>query len=422
MLTEERPEQSQQLVSPQAAIKSERRHRSDVRKAVRRQELGDLPHNVSILQTRRRLMFVIEALTVGGAEQMVIDLANEFAKRGDDVHVVCLSTLGELSSRLSPDVRLHVLNKKLGIDYRIPGRLRALAQKYRVQVVNSHLWTANLWSRLALIGSGIPVVVTEHNRDVWKRLHYRMADRALSYVTARMIAVSQDTANFYSEDVGVNGQLISVINNGVDTSLYASGDGSALRSKLAAPDEFLIGTVGRLATAKNHPRLVEAAALLRDAGVPVRVVIVGEGPERGRTESRIAELNMGDRITLVGERGDVPDLLAAFDVFVLSSDREGHPLSALEAQSAGTPVVLTNAGGSADAVLRNEHGTGGLLVEKSAEALAECLRVLAAEPQRLEEMSAFAQANASRHFDKTLMIDRYSAIFDAVQHNSMVSQ
>lgn len=421
MLTEERPEQSQQLVSPQASTKSESRNRSDVRKAARRQDRGDLPHNVSILQTRRRLMFVIEALTVGGAEQMVIDLANEFVKRGDVVHVVCLSALGELSSRLSPDVYLHVLNKKRGIDYKIPGRLRALARKHRVQVVNSHLWTANLWSRLALVRSGIPVVVTEHNRDVWKRLHYRLADRALSYVTARMIAVSQDTANFYAEDVGVNGQLISVVNNGVDTSLYASGDGSALRARLAAPDEFLIGTVGRLATAKNHPRLVEAAAILRDAGVPVRVVIVGEGPERGTTEARIAELNMGDHVTLLGERDDVPDLLAAFDVFVLSSDREGHPLSALEAQSAGTPVVLTDAGGSADAVLCNERGVGGLLVEKSAEALAECLSMLAADPQRLQEMSVFAQANASRHFDKTLMIDRYSAIFDAVQHDGIVS-
>ncbi len=165
-------------MSPQATTKSESRKRSDVRKAVRRQEMGDLPHNVSILQTRRRLMFVIEALTVGGAEQMVIDLANEFVKRGDVVHVVCLSALGELSSRLSPDVCLHVLNKKRGIDYKIPGRLRALARKHRIQVVNSHLWTANLWSRLALMRSGIPVVVTEHNRDsgnacitVWRTAH-----------------------------------------------------------------------------------------------------------------------------------------------------------------------------------------------------------------------------------------------------------
>lgn len=422
MLTEDRPEQSEPLMSPHASVKSKGHNPSAIRRAIQSRNRGDLPDNVSILQTRRRLMFVIEALTVGGAEQLVVDLANEFVQRGDVVHVVCLSMPGELSSRLLPDVCLHVLDKKRGIDYRIAGRLRALAKKHRVQVINSHLWTANLWSRIALMRSGIPVVITEHSRDTWKPLHYRLADRALSHVTARLIAVSQDTANFYTKNVGVDSLLVTVINNGVDTSLYASGNGSLLRNKLASPGDFLIGTVGRLTPAKNHSRLVEAAALLRDAGVPVRVVIVGEGPERSTTEARIADLNMEDQVMLLGERNDVPDLLAAFDVFVLSSDREGHPLSALEAQSAGTPVVLTDAGGSADAVLGNDQGVGGLLVEKSAEALAESLGALAAEPRRLREMSAFAQTHAARQFDKMLMIDRYSDVFNAVQHEDLVGR
>lgn len=413
--------QSSKLVSPHASIQSESRKRSVVRKSARSRKQVDLPHNVSFLHTRRRIMFVIEALTVGGAEQMVVDLANEFVERGDSVHVVCLSALGELTARLSPEVTLHLLNKKRGVDYRIPGRLRALAVKHRIQVVNSHLWTANLWTRLALVKSGIPVVVTEHNRDIWKKLHNRIVDRALSRVTARMIAVSQDTANFYAQDVGIDEALISVVNNGVNTSLYASGHGDELRESLASPEEFLIGTVGRLATAKNHPRLVEAAALLRDAGVPVRVVIVGEGPERQTTEDKIAELSMGNIVTLLGERDDVPDLLAAFDVFVLSSDREGHPLSALEAQAAGTPAVLTDAGGSADAVSQDEQGAGGILVEKTPEALASCLAELAADPVRLAQMSAFAQAHAAQHFDKTLMIDRYSDIFDSVQRSVVTS-
>ena len=77
--------------------------------------------------------------------------------------------------------------------------------------------------------------------------------------------------------------------------------------------------------------------------------------------------------------------------------------------------MLTDAGGSADAIAQDETGAGGLLVEKSAAALAGCLAQLAADPQRLEAMAAFASAHAARHFDKALMIDRYSEIFDAVQ-------
>ncbi len=370
---------------------------------------------------RRKVMFVIEALTVGGAEHMVVDLANEMALRGDIVHVVCLTLLGELSHKLTSDVTLHVLNKKPGIDPGLPSRLRALARRYDVDVVNSHLWTANLWTRIALYRSGVPVVVTEHNRDVWKRLHNRMLDRLLSHTTARMIAVSEDTANFYRTRVGVASHLITVVNNGVDTAKYASGNGAKLRPALAREQDFLIGTVGRLAIAKNHPRLVEAAGILRDQGVQIQVVIAGEGPERKRTEDKISELGLQQQVTLLGERSDVPDLLAALDVFVLSSDREGHPLSALEAQAAGTPVVLTDAGGSADAVSKSDTGSGGVLVERSAAALAVCLAELANQPRKLQEMSQFAQSYAVKYFDKSLMIDRYSAIFDAVQRSGITS-
>jgi len=371
--------------------------------------------------TRRKVMFVIEGLTVGGAEHMVIDLANELVSRGDVVHVACLTVLGELSHKLSPDVAVHLLNKKPGFDPVLPVKLRKLVQKYSIDVVNSHLWTANLWTRIALVRSGIPVVVTEHNRDIWKGLHNRIIDRLLSRTTARMIAVSEDTANFYRQEVGVADHLVTVVNNGIDTSRYGGGSGASLRATFAEKDEFLVGTVGRLAIAKNHPRLVEVAGLLRDAGVPVRVVIAGEGPERGKTENRIAELNLQQQVTLLGARSDVPDVLAALDVFVLSSDREGHPLSALEAQAAGTPVVLTDAGGSADAISQNSEGCGGILVERSAAALAACLIELFNQPKRLEKMSEFAQSYAVKHFDKSIMIDRYSAVFDAVQRSGLTS-
>lgn len=371
--------------------------------------------NGSVKPSPRRLMFIIEALSVGGAEQMVIDLANEFVLRGDVVHVVCLTTLGELSNRLSSNVVLHVLNKKPGIDPTLPKKLRAVTLDNKIDVVNSHLWTANLWTRLALIKSGVPVVVTEHNRDIWKPFYYRLCDRLMGHATDRLIAVSEDTANFYRHDVGVINKIITVVNNGVDTSAYADGRGVELRKTLAKPDEFLVGTVGRLADAKNHSRLVEAAAILRDQGVPIRVAIAGEGPERATTEATIERLSMGEHVTLLGQRKDIPDLLAAFDVFALSSDREGHPLSALEAQAAGTPVVLTDAGGSADAVSEDDSGYGGMLVERSAEALATALAKLATDPTRMSAMSVFAKAYAKQNYDKTIMINSYSSIFDEVR-------
>lgn len=374
-----------------------------------------LPHAVHEDVQGRRLMFVIEALTVGGAERMVIDLANEFSRRGAYVSVVCLSALGELAVSLSSDVSLHLLNKKPGVDLSVVKRLRELVISQQSEVVNSHLWTANLWTRLALYKHPTPVVVTEHNRDVWKRGHNKFIDRLLSHATAKLIAVSEDTANFYRQDVGIAEKLVCVVNNGVDTARYAAGQGSTLRSQLVGDKELLIGSVGRLALQKNHVRLVEAASILKSRNVSFQVVIAGEGPERARTQACIAEFDVADCVTLLGERSDVPDLLSALDLFVLSSDREGHPLSALEAQSAGTPVVLTNAGGSEDAISCSQSGYGGLLVDKSAVALADAIAELATDRAKLSRMAEFAADYAATHFDKQIMINRYSDIFEQVR-------
>lgn len=360
----------------------------------------------------RRITFVIEALTVGGAERMVVDIANELSSRGDHVNVICLSSMGELATSLSGDIGIITLNKKPGFDPSIIKRLRRTILSQKADVVNSHLWTANLWSRLALVRSSVPVVVTEHNRDVWKQIHNRVIDRVLSKVTARLVAVSNDTANFYKKDVGVAEDLITVINNGVDTLRYSKGDGTSIRALLAPNGKFLVGTVGRLAEQKNHVRLVETAAMLKSWDLPVNVVIAGDGPERQRIEEAIVENDVADYVTLLGERSDIPDLLSALDVFVLSSDREGHPLSALEAQAAGTPIVLTDAGGSADAISSSGDEYGGLLVDQSPDALAQALKALVLDKERLERMSSFASGYALEHFDKKTMIDSYSDVFD----------
>lgn len=113
----------------------------------------------------KTIAFCIEVLTVGGAEQMVVAMANQFIARDWQVHMICLTKEGELATELHSDVALHVLNKKPGVDLRLPRRLRALIKGINPTAVNSHLWTANLWTRLSLLGSVIPVVVTEHSRD-----------------------------------------------------------------------------------------------------------------------------------------------------------------------------------------------------------------------------------------------------------------
>jgi len=293
--------------------------------------------------TNNRLVFVIEALTVGGAEHMLVAMANRLCLDGWQCHVICLTTAGDLSNNLVDGIERHVLNKKPGFDWSLPQRLRRLIKTIDPLAVNCHLWTANTWTRLSLLGCGMRIVVTEHSRDSWKGKHYRLIDRLLASAMYRLVAVSSDTADFYRSEIGISGDKVVVINNGIDTARFRNADGATVRQQLASEGQVLIGTIGRMISAKNHLRLLNAFAQLKDEFPDARLVYVGDGPERCQLEAQIKAQSLDELVTLTGTRNDVAEIFKALDVFVLSSDREGHPLTALEAQSAGTPVVLTNA-------------------------------------------------------------------------------
>ena len=377
---------------------------------------------------RKVIAFSIEELTVGGAEKMLVAMANDLASQDWEVHLVCLRQAGELASELDSRIVVTELNKKTGADITLLWRLNRCLTSINPICVNSHLCVANTWTRAALALSSIPVVATEHSRDTWKPNYYRKIDWLLSYRTAALVAVSNDTADFYENSIGVKKSLIHVINNGVDTQVYAQGNGAALREQWlsvsasntndAQDDQLLLGTVGRMITAKNHQRLIDSFYhLVKDdalAAVHLKLVFVGDGPERDAVESHAAERGVKEHIIFTGTRHDIPDVLAALDVFVLSSDREGHPLTALEAQAAGTSVVLTDAGGSADAIAVDGDEAGGELVERSDVALAAALKKLALSPQLRQTRAAFGQRYALENFDKQHMIARYIALFESV--------
>jgi len=365
--------------------------------------------------TQASVVFVIEALTVGGAEQMLVAMANRFCARNYSVHVVCLTQWGELADQLDDRVQRHVLYKRAGVDVRLALRLRRLIKSINPAAVNSHLFTANFWTRVALLASGLRVVVTEHSRDTWKGSLYRFLDRQLIRSAHRLVAVSNDTADFYRDELGLPAKRVMVINNGIPTAAYASGDGEALRAEWLAKyraghgteSVVFVGTVGRLVEAKNHLRLLDAAAQWKSSDNNIVTLIVGDGPLAEKIDKAIIARELTHHVFRLGSRRDVANIVAALDIFVLTSDREGHPLTALEAQASGTPVVLTNAGGCADAIARDGNNAGGILVECDGERVAASITELANDPAKRAAMGQFAKKYAAAHFDLEHMVDSY---------------
>jgi teichuronic acid biosynthesis glycosyltransferase TuaC len=227
---------------------------------------------------------------------------------------------------------------------------------------------------------GVPVVITARGTDVNLIGDFAVPRRMLLWAArhaAAMITVCEALKTRLAE-LGVEPERVRTLRNGVDLVRFAPRDRDAARARLGV-DGCVILSVGHLIERKGHHLVIEAVAKLREA----RLLIAGEGPERGALEALIERLGVGDRVQLLGQRPheELPELYSAADVLVLASSREGWANVLLEAMACGTPVVASDVWGTPEVVAAPEAGL--LVAERTAAAFSAALkRILAALPVR----------------------------------------
>lgn len=328
------------------------------------------------LGPRPKVLFCIWALEAGGAERFLVELVRRAPRERFDVKVVCLSRKGAWAGEVeSAGVEVICLDKKTGLDLAIVARLRALFRRERPDLVNTHLWTADLWARLAAVLSGVPrIVVTEQNVDLWKTWYHKLIDRLLFRRTDKVICVSDPVRDFYRDALHVPAAKLEVIPNAIDLAGPPAPAGARpLRDEIGAgAEDFVFLCAARLHPQKAHGVLLDAARAVADrGGRRFKIALAGEGSLRADLEARVRALGLVDVVHFLGFRSDVRALLPQADAFVLPSYYEGLPLSVLEAMAAGVPVVVTNVGGNPGIV---EDGRNGLMVPAGdASALAQAM-------------------------------------------------
>lgn len=352
-----------------------------------------------------RVLQVIESLTRGGAERLVVELAREYARLGHESRVVCLSSPGPWAERLAAEgLYAGCLGKRRGFDPSIIGKVNGLIDELASDVVNTHLFTSNLWTRLAALRRrDWGLVVTLHNVDTWRRLHHRALDCALVRVADHYVAVGEEVERYWRGH-GVPGARMTLIRNAVDWN------GRKCPRPLAN-GAALIRACGRLEPQKGFDVLVEAAGVLAGGRRGFVVEILGGGPEKERLQRLIETRGLRDRVKLVGER-DGREFIAAADILVLPSRREGLPLVLLEALHAARPVVASRLP-SLVAVVAD--GREALLVEPdSPMALARAIERLMADPVAARAMAAQGRALAGREFSIERAASSYIDVFTRV--------
>jgi glycosyltransferase involved in cell wall biosynthesis len=277
-----------------------------------------------------------------------------------------LLELVRLMRRERPDI-VHASRSKAGV----LGRLAASLARVPIRIFTVHGWA-----------------FTAHSGIVGRL--YRWADRLARPLTTVTVCVAEhERATGLAAGTCSEARTV-VIPNAIDAAAAPRARGDRTTPLLVA--------VGRLKAPKDFRTLLHAlAALPPEAG---ELLVVGDGPDRPRIEAEIQSLGLHDRVRLAGQRSDVPELLAAADVFVLSSASEGMPISVLEAMAAGLPVVASRVGGVPELVIDGE--TGLLVAPGDAYELAEALRRLFADAGLRQRLGDAGHVRVRERFDVAL--------------------
>jgi glycosyltransferase involved in cell wall biosynthesis len=240
----------------------------------------------------------------------------------------------------------------------------------------------------------------------------RWFNRVMTSRRDRLVAVGDAVRQALIKNEGLPGERIEIIYNGVRTSPVQLTDvqRSALRRELGVGDEeFVVIQVARLDSIKDHSTALKAVCLAAGQYPALCLALVGDGPEREHIEQLIAELGLQHRVQMLGQRRDVPDLLAAADAFLLSSLSEGIPVTIIEAMAAGLPVASTKVGGVPEVI--DDEVTGLLAPAGDAAKLAAAIVRLATDETLRTKLAANGKKRAENRFSEAEMVQRYDCIY-----------
>ena len=349
-------------------------------------------------------------------------LARDFALKSSDhfqVIFVCLDEMGVIGTSLRDQgYVVEVLQRRPGLDMGSALRLSAILRRYHVDLIHAHQYTPFFYSALARFLSGrIPILFTEHGRHApdYRRPKRIVANRFLLRPYDRLVGVANCVRDALVRNEGFPADRISVTYNGVDASPYTVGRcrRNDVRAEFqVAPQDLVIMQVARLNRLKSHTTAIHALAHLIPQFPNLRLILVGEGEERETIEDLIANLNLESHVKLLGLRDDIPRLLEAADVFLLSSITEGLALTLIEAMLAQLPCVATRVGGNVEVV---REGETGFLVEPSNPAcLAQALQRILASPELRVQMGNSGRQRAIALFDDRKMHQAYHQIYNGM--------
>ena len=365
--------------------------------------------------SRKRILQLLHSLNTGGAEILADRFGRNFADQYDIIFA-CLDDVGEIGERLLEDgFQVVELRRGTGIDFGCMRRLKQLVRDESIDLIHAHQYTPFFYAMASqMVGNRKPILFTEHGRFLpdhpsTKRITF---NRLMLRAKDRLVAVGKDVKRALIENEGLPANRIDVIYNGVPTGRFekeiSEEARQGIRSSLGIPpDAAVVVQVARLDYLKDHVTAVRAIAQATQQA-NMHLIIVGDGPEREKIEQEINDYEIGDRVHMIGLRKDIPEILAASDILLLTSISEGIPLTLIEGMAAGLPIVSTDVGGVSEVVTNQVHAL--LSPSQDAAQIASHLVQLTHDCKLRHQLGSAGRKVARERFSESVMQHHYETL------------
>ena len=357
-----------------------------------------------------KVALIVTGLGMGGAENVVVSLADSLVERGHDLLIIYLTGDALVLPR-NKEVKVVGLGMNSCFDMgKAYFRLTTLLRDFKPDVIHSHMFHANILARLIRLTTKIPrLISTAHSTNEGgkiRMLAYRLTDGLADISTN----VSEEAVDAFIKMKAVkSGRMISV-HNGISTQKFKFDEHERLRirKELNVENKEVILAVGRLVEAKDYKNLLNSISLLKDIKNDIKVLIVGDGPLKHELKDLTHKLELERYVDFLGIRSDIPALMSATDIFVLSSAWEGFGLVVAEAMACERVVVATDCGGVKEVV-----GSAGYLVPPGqSDSLCESL-VTALNMTTNERMvvGKSARQRIQEHYSLDAAVDKWLKLY-----------
>jgi sugar transferase (PEP-CTERM/EpsH1 system associated) len=371
-----------------------------------------------------RVVHIVPELVPYGLENMLAHLVCSTDRTRFEPVVISLfgPAEGGLESVLQASgVQVFHLHKHRGFDPRMYVRLFRILKQIRPHIVHSHNYVLRYTLPSALL-AGVPAMThTIHN------VAHKEVDRVgqcIQWIAFRglvhPVAIAQEVVTTYRQVYGP--RTLTLIPYGIPVEVFsrAACHRESWREREGFHEsDLLYVCVARFFHQKNHSTLIEAFANGPARDPRCKLILAGDGGLQAAVEAQAQSLGIRSQVRFLGRRDDIPDVLAAADVFVLASLWEGSPLSVMEAMAAGRPVIATTVGGVPELL---DDGVHGFLVSPGdARALSEAMLHLMRNPGERVRMGSAAAIRARERFDHRQMVKAYEALYQSLLSNARSS-